>query len=75
MRLSDPITIGPGDWLPADPHDYNRCEVCDEPITVDDRGCEFHADLLELTKVELIRELEEARQKLVHLWATGGGAA
>ena len=73
MKLSDPIAIGPGDWLPADPHDYNRCEVCDLPISVDDRGCDAHADLLELSNVELIVELEETRQQLIRLRL--GGAA
>ena len=73
MRLADPVTTGPGDRLPPDPHDHNRCEVCDEPITVDDRGCERHADLLELSNVELIVELEETRQQLIRLRL--GGAA
>ena len=47
MRLADPVTTGPGDRLPADPHDHNRCDVCDSLVPVDEHRCEGCDWLLE----------------------------
>ena len=54
--------------------DHNRCVVCDEPISVDEQGCEWHADLLELSRLELIVALDEARQECIRLAHVGCAA-